>query len=181
VNESVPLDPAVSAALTYQRYEPSPAIRGVALSPLEKHRGANGSFMEWLRLDAGRLQTADGPWQVRQVSVSQAAPHRINAFHIHPKLPQSELWTVVQGQLLVWLADCRAGSPTSGARQSLLLTAEAPALLFIPPGVAHGYRAGSQGALLLYAVDQPFDRADPNEGRLPWDWFGAELWAEDRG
>jgi dTDP-4-dehydrorhamnose 3,5-epimerase len=26
-----------------------------------------------------------------------------------------------------------------------------------------------------------FDPADPNEGRLPWDHFGAELWEPDRG
>jgi dTDP-4-dehydrorhamnose 3,5-epimerase len=34
---------------------------------------------------------------------------------------------------------------------------------------------------LLYTMDQQFDISDPNEGRLPWDQFGTDLWNEDRG
>lgn len=118
---------------------------------------------------------------IRQLSASHAAPGRINAFHIHPRCGQNELWTVLQGQLLVWLVDCRADSATAGVRQRVLLNAEEPAQLYIPAGVAHGYRAGADGALLVYAMDQQFDPADPDEGRLPWDHFGAGLWEEDRG
>jgi dTDP-4-dehydrorhamnose 3,5-epimerase len=33
----------------------------------------------------------------------------------------------------------------------------------------------------VYAMDQQFNLADPNEGRLPWDFFGADLWNENRG
>jgi dTDP-4-dehydrorhamnose 3,5-epimerase len=33
----------------------------------------------------------------------------------------------------------------------------------------------------VYGMNQQFDQASPNEGRLPWDHFGAELWGEDRG
>ena len=62
-----------------------------------------------------------------------------------------------------------------------MLSGEQPALLHIPAGVAHGYRAGSDGALLAYALNRQFDADDPNEGRLPWDHFGRELWEDDRG
>jgi dTDP-4-dehydrorhamnose 3,5-epimerase len=85
----------------------------------------------------------------------------------------------VHGELQVWLVDCRAGS--GGTRRQVLLSGEEPAVLVIPPGVAHGYRAGRRGALLLYAADRQFDPDQPNEGRLPWDYFGRELWEEDRG
>ena len=54
-------------------------------------------------------------------------------------------------------------------------------MLHIPTGVAHGYKAGPDGALLAYAMNSQFNIDDPNEGRLPWDHFGAELWEEDRG
>ena len=42
-------------------------------------------------------------------------------------------------------------------------------------------QAGEQGATLIYSMDAQFNMADPNEGRLPWNHFGDELWAEDMG
>ncbi|HEX2191438.1 MAG TPA: dTDP-4-dehydrorhamnose 3,5-epimerase family protein [Longimicrobiaceae bacterium] len=156
----------------------------MSVRPLRKHRAENGWFAEVLRLSGGAVEGAgddDAPTLLRQLSASGAAPGRINAFHVHPRRGQNELWTVLQGQLLVWLVDCRAGSATAGVRQRVVLSGEEPALLRIPAGVAHGYRAGPEGALLVYAMDQQFDAADPDEGRLPWDHFGAGLWEEDRG
>jgi dTDP-4-dehydrorhamnose 3,5-epimerase len=176
------LVPSVQEALRYQEYGQRADIEGVWIRRVPKHRAENGSFMELFRLSRGRIEQPDGEtMELRQISVSSAAPGRINAFHIHPKLPQNEVWLVLEGVLLVWLVDCRAGSGSSGVRKRVILAGEDPHLLHIPAGVAHGYRAGAAGALLVYGMDQQFDPADPNEGRLPWDHFGAELWAEDRG
>lgn len=174
------VDPA-QKALLFQEYAPQPQIEGVFHQPLKKHRSLEGSFMEHLRLTDGQAEGVAAPFEPRQISVSWAAPGRINAFHLHPKRTQDELWCVVEGELQVWLADVREGSPTQGNRRSFLLSGEAPALLHIPSGVAHGYRAGAKGAVLLYAMNSQFDIADPNEGRLPWDFFGPELWADDKG
>ncbi len=175
----IPLSTEAAAALSYQAYPAAPVIDGVAVSRLAKHRAENGWFMELLRLTDGVVEGA--ALAARQISVSQAVPGRINAFHIHPKRPQAELWTVIAGQLTVWLVDCRAGAATVGMRRKVLLSGEEPTRLQIPPGVAHGYRAGPEGALLVYAVSEQFDPQDPNEGRLPWDLFGRELWEEDCG
>jgi dTDP-4-dehydrorhamnose 3,5-epimerase len=174
------LEPAVRKALRFQRYDPQPDIAGVFYQPLRKHRSLEGSFMEYLRLQGGRIEGVPTAFEAAQISLSWATPGRINAFHLHPKRPQDELWCVLEGELLVWLADVREGSPSQGARHKYLLSGEAPGLLHIPSGVAHGYKAGSRGALLLYAMSSQFDPADPNEGRLPWDYFGTELWEEDR-
>lgn len=100
--------------------------------------------MEYLRLKDGRVEGFPTPFEARQISLSWAVPGRINAFHLHPKRTQDELWCVVQGALLVWLVDVRADSPTKGTKRSFLLSGEAPSLLYIPSGVAHGYRAGHQ-------------------------------------
>lgn len=169
------------AALSFQRYDAAPAIQGVVHQPLTKHRALDGWFMEGLRLSGGEVEGLEASFDLRQLSISRAVPHRINAFHIHPKEVQDELWTVLDGRLLVWLADLREGSASLGARRAYVLDGEAPARLYIPSGVAHGYKAGAEGALLLYAMNAQFDPADPNEGRLPWDFFGAELWEDARG
>ena len=174
----------IGRAISFQSYEPRPSIDGVRITPLVKHRAENGWFVELLRLSDGRVDavTQEGDvMQPRQVSAAYAAPGRINAFHLHPKRGQSELWCVLRGALMVWLIDTRAGSRTEGVKQRVILTDEEPALLLIPADVAHGYRACQDGALLFYVADQQFDPANPDEARLPWDYFGAQLWEDDRG
>lgn len=180
---AVPLTPDAAGGLSFQSYAAQPRIGDVRVHPLRKHRAENGWFAELLRLEGGAVESLPGedPMVLRQLSASHAAPGRINAFHVHPRRGQNELWTVVQGQLLVWLVDCRRDSPTAGVRQAVLLSAEEPAWLYVPAGVAHGYRSGPEGALLVYAMDRQFDPTDPDEGRLSWDHFGPELWADDRG
>jgi dTDP-4-dehydrorhamnose 3,5-epimerase len=137
--------------------------------------------MEILRLGPEGTEGLPACLAVRQISVSWAAPGRVNAFHIHAREQQDELWTVVQGSLFVWLVDMREQSPTAGARRSVLLSSEQPSLLHIPSGVAHGYKAGCDGATVVYSMDAQFDPSNPNEGRIPWDLFGAEIWEDDRG
>jgi len=169
-------------ALTFQDYGPQPEIEGVTLTPLRKHRSAEGSFMEYLRVtETGLAEGVGDGFQVRQVSLAEALGGRINAFHVHPKAVQDEFWCVVAGTMQIWLVDLREGSPTVNNRRCVVLSGEQPALLMIPTGVAHGYRAGEEGALLLYTMNAQFNIDDPNEGRLPWDHFGADLWEDDRG
>jgi dTDP-4-dehydrorhamnose 3,5-epimerase len=177
----IELIPEAQAKLEFESYPPAPQIDGVWINPLRKNRSENGSFVEYVRLNNGTVQNVPSALEVKQISVSYAEAHRINAFHIHIKLEQNEIWTVIQGQLMIWLVDLRKGSSTAGVRRKVILSGEQPMQLYIPSGVAHGYKAGLEGATLMYAMDQQFNLADPNEGRLPWDFIGPELWLENRG
>lgn len=180
-DHSVKLDGKYLEALTFESYLAAPHIDGVWLHPLKKNRSENGAFMEYMRLSEHGTQGLPGTLTPRQISVSWAAPGRINAFHIHVKEEQNEIWCVLQGQLMIWLVDCRASSPTLGIKRKLVLSGEQPMMVYIPSGVAHGYQAGADGATLLYSMDAQFDINDPNEGRIKWDSFGTELWNEDKG
>lgn len=82
-------------SLTFQDYDRPSEIVGVWTKPLKKHRSENGWFMEHLRLNGGDVEGLETPYRIRQTSVSHTAPGRINAFHVHPKRGQNELWTVV--------------------------------------------------------------------------------------
>ena len=57
-------------------------------------------------------------------------------------------------------------------------------LVRIPPGVAHGaknLRAADPSAI-IYFVDVQFSVDEHcDEGRLPWDHFGEEVWDVERG
>lgn len=176
------LPEALLGDLTYQRYGASPALEGVELQPLLVHTQLEGSLSELIRLRQGRVEgMVGGDWELAQLTWTEASPWRINAFHLHPKRRQDEVWIVLRGTLKVWLVDLRTESPTSGLKACYHLTGGRPARLFLPWGVAHGYQAGAEGASILYGSNSQFDPQDPNEGRLPWDYFGAELWQPDRG
>ncbi|PNY79895.1 dTDP-4-dehydrorhamnose 3,5-epimerase family protein [Deinococcus koreensis] len=180
-DHTIQLAPEYASELKFESYPAAPQIEGVWVHALKKNRSENGAFMEYLRLDERGVQGLPGALVPRQISVSWAAPGRINAFHIHVKQEQNEIWCVLQGQLMIWLADCRQGSPTLGVKRKLVFSGEQPMLVHIPSGVAHGYQAGEQGATLLYSMDAQFDISDPNEGRLGWDYFGASIWDKDMG
>jgi dTDP-4-dehydrorhamnose 3,5-epimerase len=181
MNDAIRLSPDITPKVTFQGYDPQPPIEGAFYQALKKHRALEGWFMEHLRLTAGQVEGLPVPFEARQLSWARAIPGRINAFHLHPKEVQDELWCVVQGTLLVWLVDCRDASSTGGIKRRYVLSGDEPGMLFIPSGVAHGYKAGPEGALLVYTMNSQFNIRDPNEGRLPWDYFGAQLWEEDRG
>lgn len=180
-NHKIKLDKQFADQLSFESYPAAPHIDGVWFHALKKNRSENGAFMEYVRLDDQGVQGLPGQLLPRQISVSWASPKRINAFHVHVKEEQNEIWCVLQGQLMIWLVDCREGSPTLGMKRKLIFSGEQPMMVYIPSGVAHGYQAGDNGAMLLYTMDGQFNINDPNEGRLPWNFFGEDLWAEDMG
>ena len=170
------------AAFDVQRYDPAPSIDGVELLALRRFHDDGGSMTELGRLAAGRLAGAGG-FDVQQVNYSEMEPGVIKAFHLH--LRQTDVWFIPPScKLLAVLADVRAGSPTENVVRRYVLGDGTSRLLKIPPGVAHGLsNIGAERAHLIYFVDRHFD-PDPascDEGRLPWDHFGADLWQIQKG
>ena len=94
-------------------------------------------------------------------------PELIKAFHWHKK--QWDYWDVVQGNARVVLVDLRSESATCGRIQTLILGENSPAMVAIPPYVAHGYQVlDLRDVVLNYYVTEPYDPAAPDEGRIAW-------------
>ena len=179
---SEPLEWSAEAKRQFQlqSYGLSPTIDGVEIVQLIRHGDDGGSMTELLRLDGGRgLRDLT----VRQINYSEIEPGVIKAFHLHAR--QTDVWYVPPSdRLLVVLVDVRKGSGTEGVSQRLVLGAGASRLVRIPPGVGHGARnIGTTTGHLIYFVDQLFstDPATCDEGRLPWDYLGPEIWEMTRG
>lgn len=165
-----------------QAYGPTPTIAGVALVPLTRHADDGGSLTELARLTDGH-PAALADITVRQVNYSEVTAGAIKAFHLHVR--QTDVWYVPPGdRMLVVLLDVRRGSPTEGVRMRLMLGDGVSRLLRIPPGVAHGVRnLGPASGRIIYFTDLHFS-AEPSscdEGRLPWDFAGADVWEVTRG
>jgi dTDP-4-dehydrorhamnose 3,5-epimerase len=169
-------------AFQLQSYTAAPRIDGVELLELRRHVDDGGTLTELVRLAEGRAEGVAG-FTVRQVNYSELAPGTIKAFHLHVR--QTDVWYVPPGdRMLVVLLDVRQGSPSEGTRMRLVLGDGVSRLLRIPPGVAHGVRnVGGATGRLVYLTDVYFS-AEPSscdEGRLPWDFAGADVWEVTRG
>ena len=150
-------------------------IQGVKVKTLVKHVDTRGFFTEQLKRgdldDAGSLFLDDQPFAQMSRSVVYARggnpPEPIKAFHWHRR--QWDYWDVVCGNARVVLVDLREESPTAGTTQVMMLGEDSPRVVAIPPFVAHGYQClGLRDVHLVYYVTEPYDRAEPDEGRLPW-------------
>ena len=176
------LTPAAKRAFRIQSYGPAPSIDGVEIVELKRFSDDGGSMTELARLTDGHPQAIAG-FTLRQINSSEVEPGAIKAFHLHQR--QTDVWYVPPtDRMLLVLIDTRQGSKTEGARMRLTLGAGASRLVRIPPGVAHGVRnLAATAARIIYFTDVHFS-PEPSmcdEGRLPWDYAGAEIWEVTRG
>lgn len=174
--------PDAKRVFQLQSYAPPPAIAGVELIELKRHHDDGGSMTELARLADGHPE-AIGGFTVRQVNYSEIEPGVIRAFHLHAR--QTDVWYVPPSdRLLVVLIDLRKGSPTEGVRRRVMLGSGSSRLLRIPPGVAHGVRnLGAATGRIIYFTDVQFspEPATCDEGRVPWDFAGADIWDPTKG
>lgn len=173
---------AARAAYFKQDYGRKPGIDGVEVVELARFNDDGGAMTELGRLDGGVHASLPG-FEVRQVNFSVIEPQAIKAFHMHAR--QTDVWYVPPSdKILLVLADVRTGSPTEGARLRMVLGDGRSRLVRIPPGVAHGcknLRPVAPGTI-VYFVDVQFSTGeDCDEGRLPWDHFGADVWDVEKG
>lgn len=137
-------------------------IDGVALKPLKVHADDRGYLVETLRVDDPFFTG------FAQSSVTLTYPGVIKAFHWHHQ--QDDYWYVAKGSAQIVLHDLRADSPTFRETNVFYLGDNNRALLFIPRGVAHGYRVlGPEPLLLIYYTTSVYDPKNPDEERIAWD------------
>ncbi len=169
-------------AFSTQEYSPPPEIDGVQVVDLKRFHDDGGSLTELGRLEAGVHASLAG-FEVKQINYSELDPGVIKAFHLHRR--QTDVWFVPPSdKMLLVLLDVRAESRSRNLHHRLILGDGTSRLVRIPPGVAHGVRnLGQTRGRVIYFVDSHFspDPDQTDEGRLPWDFAGADIWDVVRG
>ena len=144
--------------------EPGPAdterIAGVEVMLLRRLRDERGSFAETYR----REWLRPGAPEMVQSNVSRSKAGVLRGPHFHRR--QADYWVFLEGRAFVALVDLRTGSSTQRERLELILDADEPQGLSIPPGVLHGFYAETD-VILQYMVDHYFDGTD--EFGVAWD------------
>ena len=137
-------------------------IDGVVIKQLQGHADERGCLTEILRADDEIFEGFG------QIYVSRNYPGVIRAWHYHKN--QEDFWAAVKGMVQAVLYDGREGSPTYGEVQEVFLGEQNMVLLRIPRGVMHGYKTiGVEPSLLMNIPTAPYNSADPDEYRLPYD------------
>ena len=137
-------------------------IEGVHVKQLTMNADERGALMELLRRDDPEFT------QFGQAYVSISYPGVIRAWHYHRL--QTDAFVCVRGMIKVPLYDARDDSPTKGELQEFFLGDHHRIMVTIPPGVMHGYKViGVEPAYLLNFPTEPYNRAQPDEYRLPYD------------
>ena len=169
------LIPEVTAVFRNQDY--GQTIEGVKTARLARFADDGGSLTELGRFADGAHQVFAG-FKIAQINYGTIEPGVIKAFHVHPR--QRDVWFVPpEHRVLLVLVDVRDDSPTARKAVKVMLGAGSSMLVSIPQGVAHGLRnLGDGPASIIYMTDAHFspDPATTEEGRLPWDMIGPEIW-----
>jgi dTDP-4-dehydrorhamnose 3,5-epimerase len=92
---------------------------------------------------------------------------------------QAKLIRVIEGKIFDVALDIRKGSATYGKWFGIELDSESKTQLFIPKGFAHGFSVLSEIAVILYKVDNIYNRLSErgislNDADLDIDWRLAE-------
>jgi dTDP-4-dehydrorhamnose 3,5-epimerase len=90
-----------------------------------------------------------------------------------PPHDHAKVVSCVYGKVLDAVVDLRVGSPTYGRCAVFKLTSDRPSLIYIPPGLAHGFYVRSERAVLLYKVTTGHAKEHDsgilwNSAGIPW-------------
>lgn len=137
-------------------------IVDVELKRLRNNEDERGFFRELIRATDGFFPEGFGQW-----SHSRMRQNVVKAWHFHHR--QVDWWYIPVGAADVVLYDLREESPTFRHKMCFPLgEGEPPAIVRIPPGVAHGCQARKDDTHLFYITSRTYDPND--EGRYPYDW-----------
>ncbi|MFH2020857.1 MAG: dTDP-4-dehydrorhamnose 3,5-epimerase family protein [archaeon] len=135
-------------------------IEGVFIKKIVKNSDERGFFSEVLKDDDSFFK------EIRQTSYSETKPGIIKAFHYH-KL-QDDYFFVPRGNIVVVLYDLREESITYQNTEVIRTGEDNPLLIYIPKGVAHGYKVlGNSQAGVFYHMTKSYNPDD--EHRIPYD------------
>lgn len=162
------------------------AVADALLISPKVHGDSRGFFYESWRQD----QYADlgvGPVFV-QDNHSRSTRGVLRGLHYQLKAPQGKLVRAIVGEIYDVIVDLRQKSPTFKQWAAVSLSADNHAMLWVPPGFAHGFQVISDVAEMVYKCTTYYAAEDEhtlawNDPDLGIDWQRGDdpvLSAKDR-
>lgn len=143
-------------------------INDVLLYPLKINRDASGVLVETLRVDWKGIYGKGREFVMQYYSITQSGLARDeDVWHYHPT-GQEDRFLLVQGAIVVAVADNRQGSSTHGLLNLFYIQADrGPYILLIPKRTLHAFMVVSDNpAIMLNYPTRLYNPAE--EGRIPF-------------
>lgn len=135
------------------------------------HRDARGSFVKTLH--APSFEEAGLESGFVEEYHSRSLRGVIRGLHLQlPPHEHAKLVSCVEGEIFDVAVDLRVGSPTEGEVLTRRLDADDAAALYLPPGLAHGFQALSDEAIVVYRVTSV--HAPDHDAGIRWDSAGVD-------
>ncbi|HZC43750.1 MAG TPA: dTDP-4-dehydrorhamnose 3,5-epimerase [Acidobacteriaceae bacterium] len=112
------------------------------------------------------FEKAGLPFHFVQDNQSRSRQHVLRGLHFQLQHPQGKLVRAVAGRIFDVAVDVRRSSAHFGQWVGFELSAEAPEMLWIPPGFAHGFLVLSESADVLYKTTDFYSPA--SERTIRW-------------
>ena len=138
------------------------SINGIKIMKVEFFKDKRGVFYElYNKKNFFKLGITDN---FVQDSISISKKNVLRGMHYTIKNPQSQLLTVLQGEIYDCLVDLRKKSKFFG--KTFNLNSKKINQIYMPPGIAHGFCVLSKKAIIHYNSSKVYD--PNNEGGLIW-------------
>ena len=162
-------------------------IADVLLVELDLHGDARGFFVE--RFNQARFREHGLPTEFVQDNHSRSAPGVLRGLHLQLDPPQGKVVGVVRGAIWDVVVDLRPDSPTFRKHAAFELSDMNARLLWIPPGLGHGFCVLGDGpADVFYKVTTLYNargetgvRWDDPDLMIPWPVRDPVVSERDRG
>ena len=144
----------MNASLTLQ-FPQIGMVEGVQVWQMPTHPDLRGRlFKAYTAADIGMFPV---PFATYEHFFTESKKNVFRGMHFQGKPHAvSKIISIVRGKALDFLFDIREDSKTFGSLQLVQLDDSAPASIFIPTGVAHGYLALEEKTIVSYRMDGPF-------------------------
>ena len=133
------------------------------------HRDPRGVFAKFCINQAFNEVGLDQGFAEDFFTVSKNNVIRGMHFQVPPK-SQYKVICCMRGRIIDVLLDLRIGSPTYLNTESMELSGNHPKLIFMPPGIAHGFLSLEDDSIMLYKVNEGYSR-ELDQG-IRWNSFG---------
>lgn len=132
---------------------------------------ARGRFVKTLLASALQAHRLRADFVEQYYSTSARGVVRGMHFQLPPH-DHAKLVYCAAGAVTDVLLDLRRDQPTYGEHVAIELDAEGGAVVYIAPGVAHGFVAVQEPALMVYNVTSEY--APTHDAGIRWDSFGFD-------
>lgn len=150
-------------------------VKDVIMHPLKINKDESGILVETLRIDWPDVYGKDREFSMQYYSITPSGAARDEkVWHYHPAV-QEDRFLVIQGTIIVAVADQRANSVTKDLLNLFAMKSdENPYILLIPKETLHGFLVISKEPAIL--LNFPTALYNPKEeGRIPYEKAQVKL------